>query len=824
MMASARESAISAMPTLLLDLRYAVRMLLRQPVFALVALLTLALGIGANTAIFSIIDAVLLRPLPFPQAGRLVSVWAYGPGAAGHDQASPLAYPRFELIRAQQDVFEDLGATAYDDFTLTGRGDPAQIAGTYVSAGFLPTMGVRPLEGRLFLPGEDLQGGPHIVIVSRTFWQKYCGSDPSLVGQSLVLNGAPYTVVGIVETQVTYPLNNCNLFIPGVFIPDYPPAVIRQGGTYLSLTARLKPGISLERANEELRLLSARYQQAFPEHVETTSICRANSLQEEVVGDARPMFYTLAGAVGCTLLIACVNVANLLLARLAGRRKEIAIRAALGASRMRLARQFFTESLLLALLAGALGTLLALWCVDLARGLGPEAIPRATEIRLSGAALVFTLGISLAAGLLLGVIPALHAVRGNPGEALQQTESRGSAGGVRQSRTRGALLIAQVALCLVLLTGTGLLITSLWKLQSVPLGFNPNGVLTAEVNLPLVRYPKPEQQAAFFARLTERIDALPGVRRSAAASAGPLMGGLSMFYSVVGQPVPPVHRRPFARYSEVSPDYFATQETPIVEGRAFTERDRDGVPPVMIINQAMARRLFPNGGAVGQKLLCSNSNPTVTEIVGVMADARTTSLAHPARPEMYFSMFQRPELAMIVYVRAIRPEQAKGLGLAVQAAVRDLDPDQPVGEVVDMNTVVSRSLADRQLLALLLASFAGVALVLAAIGIYGVTAYGVAQRTREIGIRIALGAQSGDVFRLIIGGGMKLILVGIVLGVISALGLTRLLASLLYGIGAADPLIFAVVVGILIAVALVANFLPARRATRVDPLVALREE
>ena len=812
------------MHTLFDDLRYAVRMLFKQPLFSLIALMTLALGIGANTAIFSLIDAVLLRPLPFPDAGRLVSVMSYEPKGRRDDRA-PLSYPRYELVREQQDVFADLGVNAFDAFTLTGRGEPAQVQGSYVSARFFQTLGVPPVRGRLFLPVEDVPGGPPVVIVSEAFWQKHCGGDPSLIGQTLTLSGVAYTVVGIVATQPMFPLGDGAVFVPGVFnTPDYPPAVIQNGGAYVYFTGRVKPGVTLERVNEELHLLSARYRQSFPNRADASSELRVTTLQEEVVGEARPMFYTLAGAVGFVLLIACVNVANLLLARLSGRRREIAVRAALGAGRVRLARQFLTESLLLAVLAGALGMLLALWCVDLARHLGPEVIPRAAEIRLSGATFLFTLGVCLICGGVLRVVPAFHATRGNPGEALQQADSRGSAGGARQGRTRAVLLIGQVALSLVLLAGTGLLLSSLWRLQRVRLGFNPEGLLATDLILPAARYPEPGQRANFFARLAERAALLPGVKAAAASSAGPLVGGLQMFYAVVGRPVPPVQERPVARYACVTPGYFATIETPILRGRGFTANDRSDTPPVVIINETLARRLFPDGDAVGQKLLCTASNPTVTEIVGVMADARTVGLARPPTREMYFPVFQRPEVFMSLYVRAERPEQARSLVTSVRAAVHAIDPDEAVGDVLEMNFLLNRSMADRQLMAWLLAGFAGLALVLAAIGIYGVTAYGVAQRTREIGIRMALGAQRSDVFRLIIGGGMKLILAGIVVGIVSALGLTRYLASLLYGVGTGDPLTFSVVVIVLTAVALMANYLPARRATRIDPLTALREE
>ena len=814
------------MSTFFQDLRYAARLLLRQPVFTAIALLTLALGIGANTAIFSIIDTVLLHPLPYPDAGRLVRIWTSEPSRGKEMEQSEVSLPRYEAIRDGQSVFAEIAASAYHGGTITGRGEPLHVHTVLVSARFFQTLGVTPAPGRTFLPEEDRPGGGRVAVVSRAFWQKHLGGDPALVGQSLTLDDTPCTVIGILPAPLSVPYDDTDVFLPGVReLPGVPEAQVRQGTGILNVTARLKPGVSLERADEEVRLLAARYRQAFPAHVDASAGIKVIPFQEEVVGQARPTFYTLAGAVGCVLLIACVNVANLVLARLAGRRKEIAIRAALGAGNGRLWRQFLTESLLLALLAGVLGALLALWGVDLVHGLGPESIPRAEEVHLSLETLGFTLAVSVFTGLLLGSIPAWHAARGGTGADLQEGNARGAAGGVTQGRARAALLVAQVAMSLVLLAGTGLLLTSLWRLQHVPMGFQPEGVLTAGLTLPRSRYPEVTRQADFFDRLQARLAALPGVR-SAAAGTGVPLGSVDdiMFYSVVGQPVPPIEQRPSARADDVSPGYFATLGIALRRGRDFNERDRADTPPVMMISESMAQRLFPNVDPLGQHLLCTASNPTVTEIVGVVAGVRSLGPAQPAPDEMYFPMSQRGGPFAVVLVRAATPALAAALEPGVRAAVRELDSSQPVNWFETMDVTVARAVADRRLMAWLLAGFAALALVLAAVGIYGVTAYGVVQRTREIGIRMALGAQRGDVLRLIIGGGMRLTLAGVALGVLAALGLTRLLASLLYGVGASDPATFIGVVGLLGAVALVANYLPARRATRIDPMVALREE
>ena len=498
--------------------------------------------------------------------------------------------------------------------------------------------------GRAFLPEEDRPGGPNVVIVSQPFWQKRFGGDPGLLGRTITFDGAPYTVVGILPKVLPPPLDRREVWVPRVGdVQGIPPAVIRQGAGFLVLTARLKPGVSLETAQAEVNTLVSRYARAFPDHVDTKGDVRVIPFQEEVVGKARPTFYTLAAAVGCVLLIACVNVANLLLARLAGRRKEIAVRAALGASRGRLLRQFLTESLLLAGLAGVLGTLLAVWSVDLVHGLAKDTLPRSAEVHVSVETLLFTLAVSVGTGLLLGVVPALRAAGGNAGEALQQSGSRGAVGGgVRQGRMQAAMLVAQVALSLVLLTATGLLVTSLWRLQRTPLGFDPNGVQTTGLGLPAARYPQADDQSGFYARLIERVNAIPGVKTSAVGTGLPLDGASGfMFYAVIGRPIPPVDTRMASRYDSISPGYFSVLGIPLKEGRAFDERDRAGSPPVVIVSETLARHLFPGENAVGRKLLCTVFDPTETEIVGVSADVRSVSLAEPAPEEMFFPQRQR---------------------------------------------------------------------------------------------------------------------------------------------------------------------------------------
>ncbi len=819
------KTTLPLLADLLRDGRYAARALGRSPAFTLVALFSLMLGIGANTAIFSLIDAVLLRPLSYPDAARLVQVQGYDPKLGRGSEPQPISCPRWELIRDQQQVFESLSVITGASLTFTGHGDAEQLLGSYVSAGFFQTLGVRPLPGRGFLPAEDEPGRPPVVVLSQAFWQQHFGGDPAVVGQSLTLNGVSHTVVGILAAPLAAPYDRSPLFVArDLRIPEIPPAVLEGGLPFLSLVGRLKPDVSPTQAEADLQGLAARYRQAFPGHGDAGTALKVVSLQEDVVGRSRLTFYVLAGAVGGVLLLACINVANLMLARLAGRQREIAVRAALGASRGRLARQFLTESLLLALLAGVLGTLLAWWGVHLARSLGAGVIPRVDEVRLSATTLLFTLSVSLAVGIVLGVVPALGATRGNAGEALQRTGARGGVGERHESRLRAALLVAQIALSLVLLVGTGLLLTSLWQLGRVPLGFNPDGLLVTDIGLSIGRYPTQDKQIEFFRRLTERLQAAPGVQGCAVADWGPLLGIDQTPYVVDGQPVPPVPQRRVADYCNASPDYFATLQIPLLRGRVFTSADRTGAPPVVIINETMARELFPQGDAVGRRLLCGTEDATAREVVGVVADVRTNSLAQSPAAEMYFSMFQQTQPYMRVYLRGGTAAAAIGLAPELKAAARAIDPDQPVAESDDMRAVVNHTVSDRRWLTLLLTGFAALALLLAAVGVYGVAAYGVAQRTREIGVRMALGAARGDVFRLIVGGGMKPVALGVVLGALLALAFTRLLGSLLYGVGAGDPLTFAGAAAILGLVALVANYLPARRATLVDPLVALRED
>ncbi len=818
------EATLPLLEDLLQDGRYTLRLLRRSLGFTVVAVVSLMLGIGATTAIFSLVNAVLLRPLSYPQSDRLMAFVEFEPGKENQAGTAAISYPRYQFIRDQQDCFSSLGAAIFESFTLSGHGAPIQLYGYFASPTFLQTLGVQPAHGHLFSSQEDRPGTAQVAVLSQNCWQKHFASDPSVVGRTVTLNNAPYTIVGVLARPLAPPLDQADVFAPGVLNSSrYPPAMLRQGTSLLFGIARLKPGITPEQASAALRSLSVRYRQAYLDHVDAATGQKVASLQELVVGWSRPRFYILAGAVGCVLLIACVNVANLSLARLESRRREIAIRVALGAGRWRLTQQLITESLLLNLLAGILGSFFAAWCVHLARGLGPEVIPRAREIHLDGAALLFTLVMSLLTGVLLGVFPASRIASDGMGKALQQSATLRDAGATNQGRVQATLLIAQVALSLVLLACTGLLLSSLWRLQRVRLGFDPDGVVMASVYLPARCYPNTEQQAAFFAQVTRNLRTLPGVQDAAAALYGPMTGALEMYYSVVGQPTPAASQRAHTICCYASPDYFATLGIPILQGRTFSERDRTGMPPVMLINETMARQLFPHGDALGQKLLCSAMDPVATEIVGIVADARTIRVSELPKPEMYFSMYQRSGLSMNVYVRAINPEQVHSLRSSIEAAVHSVDPEQPVGESLEMNTLVSRSIANRKLTALLVAGFASLALVLAGVGIYGLTAYGVAQRTREIGIRMALGAHRYDVLRFIIVGSMKPVLAGIIIGMSIALGMARLLANSLYGVSENDPLTFVAVVLVLMLVALLASYLPTRRATQVDPLAALRE-
>ena len=813
------------METLLQDIRYGVRMLLKRPSFTLIAVVALALGIGANTAIFSVVNAVLLRPLPFAEAGRLMNVWETNP-QRGQTRAA-VSYPDFADWREQNHSFDYMSTYHDSDFILTGGGEPLRLLGAVVNADLFPLLGAQPAIGRTFRPDEDKPGeGGRVVVLGHGLWQRQFGSDPNVVGRAVTLNGNSYTVVGVMPAGFTFPIESTPIELWTTVAEDASgkePITGMRGAHYMNVIARLKPGVTEAQAQGEMDTISARLAQQYPD----TNAHRGTNVMsalESLVGDVRPALLILLGAVGCVLLIACANVANLLLARATTRHKEIAIRAALGASRLRVVRQLLTESVLLALAGGALGLLVALWGGDLLMALSGDELPRATQINLDWRVLGFTLLVSCVTGVLFGLVPALHAARFDLTESLKEGGRTGGEGG-RRNRVRGALIVAEVAVALVLLVGAGLLVESLRRLQQVNPGFDAHNVLTATVSLPEAQY-KTEQQVEFYRNLRERIAQLPGVTSASVVFPLPLGGDrIGISFETEGRPLPKSDL-PVTELRMVTPDYFRTLNIPLVKGRDFTVRDDARAPGVIIVNEAFARKFFPDEDPIGHRvkpgISTDENDPVMREIVGVVGNVKHKSLSAAVEPEAYVPHAQIPFGSMTLVVKTAG--DASGLAGAVRNEVRALDKDLPVYNVKTLDDYLAISVAQPRFNTLLLASFAALALVLTAVGLYGVMSYSVVQRTHEIGVRIALGAQRRDVLKLVVGQGMLLALIGTGLGLLASLAATRVLASLLYEVSAADPLIYAGITLLLTTVALVACYIPARRATKVDPMIALRYE
>ncbi len=807
---------------MLSDLRYAARQLGKHPGFTLIALLTLALGIGANVAIFSAINTLFLRPLSFAEPSRLVRVW----GAfadRGLDQAN-LSYPRFEYFRDQMSVFTELSAQSFTGFTITGRGDPRQEQASRVSANFFTTHGVQPQLGRAFRPEEDKAGGPNVVMITDAYWQEHYNRDRNVIDQPITLDNRVYTIIGVLPASFQFPYGGTNLWTTRPFEQEgLSYDLMQRGSGYLVVTGRLRPGVTLEQVNEQLKVVSLRYGQANPEKVDANAGIFARFLQDDLVGRQRPTFFVLLAAVGVVLMIACANVANLFLVRLTARRKEIAVRTALGATRTGIIRQFLTESTLLALLAGALGSLLAIWAVSGLSQFAAGLLPRAREISVDVPVLGFALALSLLTGLAMGFVPSWQASHADINETLKDA-TRGNTGGRAAGRLRSLLFVGEVALSLVLLIGAGLLLRSFVRLQNVPPGFSTENVVIFNVQLSPGQYPDLARQTAFYQQLTERLAAIPGVTAAAGINNLPVVAGGNTRspFTPEGQTVPPVNERRLAVRSNPVPGYFAALGIPLKAGRDFTWRDVEKQPNVVIISESTAKRLFPNGeNPLGRRLITGLAS-IPREIVGVVGDIRAEDLTTAPGDTMYYPTMQIGDGFFSMVVRTTRP--AAGIREEVRAAVRALDPGMPVNDVQPLVNLIADSISDRRLIMGLVGGFAVLALVLAGLGIYGVISYSVSQRTGEIGVRMALGASPAVILGLVLREGMKLTLIGLGVGLLIAFGLTRLLASQLYEVSATDPVIFIGVSVFLAAVGGFACWLPARRATKVDPLVALRAD
>jgi predicted permease len=800
------------------ELRYAARQLLKSPGFTLVAVIGLALGIGANVALFSVVNSIFLRPLPYREPDRLVRLSSTN--EAQNLTRVGFSYPRYLTVQQRQDVFSDLAFSAGNAFTLTGRGDPEQVIGLYASASLLPTFGLEPLIGRNFSADEDRPGGPHVALVSHRLWRQRFNGDPSIIGQSLTLDGRPYTVIGVLpEAASAFPLTDLQVWVPRpAEVPYLAPSQLNNGGYFFQTVARLRPGVSLAQAREAMNVIAAGYRAASPTNVDAPSQIEAVPLLEDAVGEQRQSYLMLFGAVGCVLLIACANIANLLLARFAGRRREIAARFALGASRADVVRQLVTESMVVAVLGGVLGVVLAQWALRLLVTLGADLIPRALEIRLDPLALGFSLVLTVVTGLAIGLLPALQAAAVNVLETLKEA-SRGSTGSGH--RLRAGLLVAEVSLSLVLLIAAGLLLTSFARLQRVEPGFNPDGVFTAQLVLPPQRYDR-EKLVAFYEQFYQRLTTLSGATSAALTDRVPLTGGQSPApVAVVGRPLPPMSDRPHANRHLVSPRYFSTLAIPMRAGRDFDERDSARVPHVVIVNETFARQHFPGEDPIGRTLI-TGMGQLPSQVIGVVADVRSTNLNTAPEADYFLPALQRPETFTNILVRTDIGSAA--MAPLVRDALRSVDPELPLLEPQALTTRIAETVANRKLALTLLGAFAALALVLASLGVYSVMAHLVAFRTSEIGIRMALGASPGVVLRMVLGHGRRLTLAGIALGIGGALAVSRLMQQALFDVDPADPLIYFAVSATLLLVAELASWFPARRATRIDPLRALRME
>jgi len=807
------------------DLRFGMRMLLKNPGFTLIAIITLALGIGANTAIFSVVNGVLLSPLPYHEPERLVMVWAEQPIQQAQLGVTDYSVTNADFVdwRNQNQVFEQMAAMFGHRPNLTGGGEPESVAALYASASLFPLLNAPLAVGRAFLPEEDRAGAERVVVLSHGLWLRRYGADPKIIGQKITVDNEARTVIGVTAPGFQFPnrgelparfkiATKVDLYLPLAFTLK---EMNDREDDHLAVIARLKPGVSVEQASAEMSTIARRLTELYPQ-TNADKGARLVPLQQQAVGKARTALLMLLGAVGCVLLIACANVANLLLARAAGRQKEMALRAALGASRCRVVRQLLAESLLLAISGGVAGLVLAWWGVELLLKIAPDNLPRAQDIRLDIRVAGFTLLVSLLTGIVFGLLPALQAAKINLGEALK--EGGRDAAGLLGRRLRGFLVVSEVALAFVLLIGAGLLSRSFARLTEIDPGFDPRGILMMNV------WPQPPkytnaQANAFHQQTQERVRALPGVAAAALVHPAPLSGeSRSASFGIEGRPAPTAE--PFdAGLRIISPEFFKTFRVPLVNGRLFAESDDAKAPPVVAVSESLARIYFANENPVGKRIIISG---VMRAIVGVVGDVKHSALDEEAKAEIYFPMAQSTRRTMTLAVRASGdPTQ---IVAAIRGQIRAEDKEMPIFNLQIMERLVDKSVAPRRFNLLLLGVFALVGLALAGVGLYGVMSYTVTQRTREIGVRMALGAQTGAVLRLVTREGMKLAFIGALLGLGGALALTRLLKTLLFGVSATDPLTFIVIAALLIIVALLACWIPARRATKVDPMVALRHE
>jgi putative ABC transport system permease protein len=815
------------------DLRYGARMLLKNPLFTMVAIIALALGIGANTAIFSVVNGILLRPLPYEESEKLIALSERGQQI----ENMSISYPNFTDWKAQNQTFEGIAVYNRNSYNLTGIGEPERLVAAQASADLFTLLKVNPVKGRVYTNDEDKPGGPAVVVLSYGLWQRRFGGDPNIVDQTISLNDRSYTVIGIMPKDFLFP-NRVDMWVPVGPLSDQESWKQRGNHPGLYGIARLKPGVTVEQARADMNTVAENLEQQNPDSNKGNRVT-VTPLIENYVRDIRPALWVLLGAVGLVLLIACANVANLLLARATARQKEIAVRLALGASRWRIIRQLLTESVLLSLIGGGIGLLLAQWGISLILAISPNGIPRSREINMDVRVLAFTIGISFLTGFLFGIVPALQASKFDVHETLKEA-GRGNSG--RHQWVRSSLVVVEIATTLVLLIGAGLLIRSFYQLQKVNPGFSYENLLSFSVSLPEKKYATEDQQINFFRQALQNVQSLSGVKDVGMASGLPLgNNGWQTSFRIEGQPPPEPGKSPLMEACLASPNYFKAMDIKLIKGRFFNDQDnrshlteekKKGLSAdqirmmgvnAIIIDEEFARRYWPDEEALGKHIRVGGDKSTVIEVVGIVNRVKMEGLDEDSnRVQGYIPYLQVPRSAMTIIVKnSSDPSQ---MVAAVRQQILNIDPNQPIYSIQTMEEIKSQSIASERLNLTLLSIFAGVALILALVGVYGVMSYSVTQRTHEIGIRMALGAQTGNVMKMVIGNGMKMAMIGVVIGLGMAFTLTRVMQNLLFGISATDLLTFVSVPMILIGVALVACFIPALRATKVDPMIALRYE